>query len=141
MASIALTFPKLNASLQVGDVLYYVLTNTSNTGGYYDHDDAANSPTSFRSSYTGSGTTEHDLILIGTVTAINKATNVVTVGSSNLTSNQAPNTSTHFIFFTKDNKVNKSTLLGYYASVKLKNDSTTESELFSIGCDFFESSK
>ena len=34
-----------------------------------------------------------------------------------------------------------STALGYYAEVKLKNNSTTEAELFSIGCDTFESSK
>tara|TARA_R100000808_G_C2120267_1_gene131719 strand:- start:255 stop:665 length:411 start_codon:yes stop_codon:yes gene_type:complete len=136
MATVALTFSKLNASLQVGDTAYYVTTGT--IGGYYDHNDAANTPTSFRSSDSGSG--QNSLVKIGEVKEINKATNVVTC-TTTLTTGQLPNTSTHFIFFTKDNEVNLSTLLGYYMEIKLKNTSTTEAELFSVGCDFFESSK
>ena len=62
------------------------------------------------------------------------------VVNTSLTTSQIPTTS-HFIFFSKDNAVNMSSVLGYYAEVKLKNNSTTESELFSIGCDVFESSK
>ena len=46
-----------------------------------------------------------------------------------------------FIFFSKDNKANLSSMLGYFASVEFKNNSTTEGELFSVGCDIFESSK
>ena len=48
---------------------------------------------------------------------------------------------TQFIFFAKDNKANLSSLLGYYADVKFKNDSKTEAELFTVGADVFESSK
>ena len=46
-----------------------------------------------------------------------------------------------FIFFSKDNKANLSSILGYYALVEFVNDSKTEGELFSVGCDIFESSK
>jgi len=46
-----------------------------------------------------------------------------------------------FIMFSKDNKVNMSDMLGYYASVELRNNSTTEAELFNVGTTFFESSK
>ena len=46
-----------------------------------------------------------------------------------------------FIMFSKDNKANMSDMLGYYASVELRNSSTTEAELFNVGTTFFESSK
>ena len=46
-----------------------------------------------------------------------------------------------FIMFSKDNKVNMSDMLGYYASVELRNSSKTEAELFNVGTTFFESSK
>jgi hypothetical protein len=32
-------------------------------------------------------------------------------------------------------------MLGYYASVKMVNNSTSKAELFSVGVDTFESSK
>jgi hypothetical protein len=46
-----------------------------------------------------------------------------------------------FILFSKDNKANLSSILGYFASTKLVNDSTAESEIYSVGMDIFESSK
>ena len=46
-----------------------------------------------------------------------------------------------FIMFSKDNKVNMSSLLGYYASVEFKNSSREKAELFNVGTSFFESSK
>ena len=48
---------------------------------------------------------------------------------------------TPFILFSKDNKANLSSVLGYYADVKMVNNSTAEAELFSVGVDYFESSK
>ena len=48
---------------------------------------------------------------------------------------------TQFIFFAKDNKANLSSLLGYYADIKFKNDSKTEAEIFGVGLEVFESSK
>jgi len=46
-----------------------------------------------------------------------------------------------FIMFSKDNKANLSSVLGYYASVTLRNDSLEKAELFNVGVDVFESSK
>ena len=46
-----------------------------------------------------------------------------------------------FIMFSKDNAINMTSVLGYYAKVEFKNDSTDEAELFSIGSEIFESSK
>ncbi len=46
-----------------------------------------------------------------------------------------------YYFFVKDTSVNTSGLLGYFADVKLSNNSLTKAELFSIGSEIFESSK
>ena len=46
-----------------------------------------------------------------------------------------------FIMFSKDNKVNQLDVLGYYAAIEYKNNSTEEAELFNIGATYFDSSK
>ena len=46
-----------------------------------------------------------------------------------------------FIMFSKDNKVNTSSILGYYASVEFRSSSQDKSEIFDVGTEFFESSK
>jgi len=126
MATTTLTFAnKINTSTQVGDTAYYVTTSAQ--GGF---------TTSINSS---TPTTENVYVTIGTIKSI-AAGRLSMIVNTNLTLSQIPTTS-HFIFFSKDNIVNMSTVLGYYAEVKLKNNSITEAELFSIGCDTFESSK
>jgi len=126
MATVTLTFAnKINESAQVGDTAYYV--TTSSQGGF---------TTSLNNS---TPTTENTYVNIGTIRSI-AAGRLSMVVNTSLTTGQIPTTS-HFIFFSKDNIANMSTTLGYYAEVKLKNNSTTEAELFSIGCDIFESSK
>ena len=50
-------------------------------------------------------------------------------------------TADDFIMFSKNKAVNNSSLLGYYAEVKLSNDSTDKVELFSIGSEVTQSSK
>ena len=45
------------------------------------------------------------------------------------------------ILFSKDNKANLSSIDGYYAEVKMKNDDTVASELYAVGSEIFESSK
>lgn len=52
-----------------------------------------------------------------------------------------PSETSNFIMFSKDNAVNMSSPLGYFAIVKFKNNSTVKSEIFSVGCEMFESSK
>ena len=108
-----LTFSEpLNTSVQVGDTVYYV--PTSSLGGY--------------------NINSSSVIEIGVITNITGF--VITVANQ---VNNPPNGV--FILFSKDNKVNLSSVLGYYAEIKFKNNSTTTSELFSVGIDMFESSK
>ena len=46
-----------------------------------------------------------------------------------------------YFYFTKDRSVDSSGVLGYYAEVKMKDTSTTKSELYSVSSEIFESSK
>ena len=138
MATVTLTFAnKINESAQVGDTSYYVTTSAQ--GGF---------TTSLNNS---DPTTENVYVKIGTIKSI-AAGRLSMVVNTSLTTSQLPNDNDSnndgtadragdFIFFSKDNIANMSTTLGYYAEVVLKNNSTVESELFSIGCDVFESSK
>ena len=113
-ATTVLTFTNpLNVSCQVGDTAYYVSTTTS--GGF--------------------NINSASVVEIGIISNINGL--VVTVDDSQVAS--VP--SGAFILFSKDNKANLSSLLGYYAEVKLVNNSTDVAELFSVGVDQFESSK
>tara|TARA_R100001509_G_scaffold55542_1_gene30620 strand:- start:1914 stop:2276 length:363 start_codon:yes stop_codon:yes gene_type:complete len=120
MPTITLTFAAtgdagLNTSVQVGDVGYYV--PTTSVAGF----DTA---------------TQTAIVEIGVVTAV--TTNSVTC---DIATNIASPTTNDFIFFSKDNQANASGLIGYFAEIKFKNDSTTEAELFSVGSEVFESSK
>jgi hypothetical protein len=79
-------------------------------------------------------------------TSIVKIGEIFSIGPSNvmvcnIDSNTPRPTETSFILFTKTNQANTSGILGYYAEVELKNDSTAKSELFSVGSEIFESSK
>ena len=46
-----------------------------------------------------------------------------------------------FIMFSKNKEVNNNSLLGYYAEVKLTNNSIKKAELFALGSEVLESSK
>ena len=46
-----------------------------------------------------------------------------------------------FYLFSKDNKFNMASPLGYYAKARFENNSTIKSEIFTVACDIFESSK
>ena len=125
MATITLTFhDKINESAQVGDTAYY--TPTTDVGG-------------FETSLKADEVTENTYVTIGTIRSIADS-RLSMVCNTTLTTGQVPTTS-YFIFFSKDNVVNMSSALGYYAEVKLKSNSTTDAELFSVACDYFESSK
>ena len=124
MPSITLTFSQpLNVSCQVGDTAYYV--STAQDGGF--------------------DVNSTSVVEIGTILQI-------TTQDSNSTFNDRvildsptidgfSGTLNYFILFSKDNKANLSSPLGYYSQVKLTNNSTTEAELYSVGMDIFVSSK
>jgi len=123
MPQITLTFPTtvdLNVSCQVGDTAYF--SPTTSVAGF---DTSAQS----------------DLVEIGTIISITYTGNKwVLVIDTNLTSSQLPTTN-DFISFSKDNTINLTSVLGYYAECKFVNSSLIKSELYSVGSDFFESSK
>jgi hypothetical protein len=50
-------------------------------------------------------------------------------------------TTSDFILFSKDSRGNTSSIRGYYAEVKMKNDATTAVEMYDVGSEIFESSK
>lgn len=123
MPQITLTFPttvNLNESCQVGDTAYYSPTTT-----------VAGFKTSAQSA----------IVEIGKILSITLTNDKwILVCNTTLGSNQLP-TSSDFISFSKDNTVNLTSILGYYAEVKFVNSSSIKSELYSVGSDYFESSK
>ena len=129
MALVTLTFSApLNVSCQIGDTAYYVDTTnmytTNATHGSLAINQNSNNPE-----------------YIGPIQEINNPTSSTpnVIVSTNLT-NSLHGTSS-FIFFSKDNKANLSSILGYYADVKFENNSTEYAELFNVSVDTFGSSK
>ena len=64
-----------------------------------------------------------------------------TVTSSMDTSLSTTGLADKFYFFSKNNKANLSSLVGYYAEVEMKNASSGDIELFQVGSEISESSK
>ena len=122
MALATLTFSApINVSCQVGDTVYHVATATS---GGFSVDDSA-------------------IVMIGDIVQIQNPTTTspviiarTTLGYSELTLNN------RFILFSKDNKANLNSPVGYYASLKMVNaDRANPAELFSVAAEVFNSSK
>tara|TARA_R110000744_G_scaffold158592_5_gene274557 strand:+ start:3470 stop:3829 length:360 start_codon:yes stop_codon:yes gene_type:complete len=119
MALITLTFTSpLNTSCQVGDIAHYVATTTE----------------------AGFEVSSGNVVEIGEIRQIAGTTSAPQVLCETTANGDLDNT-TKFILFSKNNKANLSSMLGYYAEVKLTCDATTEAEIFSVGMDIFESSK
>ena len=130
LTPIILNFTKpLNVSVQVGDMAYYCTTASS-------LDFAGPTATGNVVHQSASST---DIIKMGKIISLTRSV------PSSITcwidsSTPVPPVDS-FIMFSKDNKVNLSSLLGYYAEVEFRNDSRTKAELFSVGTEIFESSK
>jgi len=103
-----------NDSLQIGDLAYYVTPSPS--GGF-------NQSTS-------------DPTLIGPIEAITGTSIDVdeTIG------NGIPGPD-DFIMFAKDSSVNLSGLVGYFAEVTIKNNSTKKAEMYCVASEITPSSK
>ena len=83
---------------------------------------------------TASGfTTLTSLELVGNVTAINGSD--ITLDAINTLAIN------NYCMFVKNQVINSSSLVGYYANAKFENDSITKAELFSVGSEVTESSK
>lgn len=119
----------LNVSCQVGDTVYYV--STTAVGG-------------FDTNYTSTdASATNNVIEIGQVRQINNASSQspTVIAETTLGYSQINNLTDTFILFSKDNKANLSSPLGYYAAVKMINDNSTDAgELFSVAAEVFESS-
>ena len=102
-----------NVSLQVGDVAYYVKDDKSDL-----------SVTSFTDS----------IKIIGKIDFI--GSNYIKIEAP---SNVPPKDA--FVMFSKNKIANNASLNGYFAEVKLNNNSTDKAELFSLGSEIIISSK
>ena len=112
MPTTYLTFPNdINVSVQIGDIIYYTPTTL-----------------------TGIHDTADTIIELGFVTAING--NTITVDY--IAALPQPG---DFIMFAKDRSVNMSSLLGYFAKFRIRNNSQDKAEMYSIAVDVVESSK
>ena len=69
------------------------------------------------------------------------STDTTTVIKVNCEIDLVPPTTSSFIFFSKDNVINISSVKGYYGLIEFKNNSIVSSELFTVGCDISQSSK
>ena len=105
-----------NTSLQVGDFAYYTLVNPDGIA------------------MTGNANPIGEITSVGVNYII--VDNPGSIPPSGLVA--AGNC---FLLFRKNNKVNKSGIKGYYAKIRLKNNSTDRVELFSVGSEITESSK
>ena len=115
MPTTTLTFAQdINVSVQVGDIIYYAPAATVN-----QHDEITNS-----------------IVELGVVLSISGNTIVVDYQTGTI----LPSAS-DFIMFAKDRSANMSSLLGYFAEFKIRNNSTEKAEMYSISVDVTESSK
>ena len=104
-----------NVSLQIGDIAYYI-TPTGDTG-VFDMADSMFNP-----------------VIIGQITDIGPS--IITIEFEQATPSQGD-----FIMFQKDKEANSTSLLGYYAEVKLSNNSIDPAELFALSSEAAPSSK
>ena len=116
-----LTHP-LNQAIQQGttDVAYYADTTS--------YPLADSSTVDFANSF----------VKLGAIVGVDYANKTITCDVPNNTVLPASN---DFLFFSKDNRANMTSLLGYYAEVEITNNSTEKAEIFAVGTEIFESSK
>lgn len=121
MSTLTLKFANnVNISAQVGDIAYYVpVTEAAADAGKVQ-----------------TATGYSNIVKMGPIEHINK--NIIVITHDD---NVSIPTTSNFIMFSKDNAANLSSLLGYYADIKFVNKSTDKAEIFSVGCEVFESSK
>ena len=109
-----------NASLQVGDTIYKIPGTSILPVGDVSH----SNDIGFNITY-----------VVGTLSSFTNTTITIDNPSS------YPPGIGDFIVFSKNKSVNNTSLIGYYAEVKLINDSTEEAELYSLSSNVAESSK
>ena len=128
----------LNASIQVGDRLYFSIPRSSQIGVNHPHYNTYTKP-----------------IYLGPITHIEyedpngSGESMVCVAKANANTiynevcqDLPPDCDCDvYYFFSKDNEANLTSLIGYYADVEVRNNSREKAELFQITADFAESSR
>lgn len=112
---------EINESLQVNDTIYYY--NVGDSEG-----DLADDYTPF-------------VTKLGACTAISADRKSLTCNIDDNTPRPTVGNSGNLITFVKNNKVNTTSLKGYYLELKLTNTTSKDFELFSVGSEIVESSK
>ena len=114
------------SSLQIGDRAYR--TSTQQQGAFDTN--------------SGSLITMGEITNIqdGTITTDGVTTNT-TVLTIDVPDNLEQTTTDHYLLFQKSNIANKSSILGYYGEAEFKVTTSTDVELFSVACEYSESSK
>tara|TARA_A100001201_G_scaffold33761_1_gene36227 strand:- start:1770 stop:2129 length:360 start_codon:yes stop_codon:yes gene_type:complete len=117
---ITLNFPStnINQSVQIGDTVYY--SNPTTSGGF---DISSN------------------IVILGVINNISISGNITYITCTVADDVVVPTANLSYIFFSKDNKVNSSSLLGYFGLADFRNNSTVKAELFATAAEIFESSK
>ena len=129
----------INVSVQVGDIGYYVVTTPVGQPGQVVTN--SQDPPDWASTTTPHMTqTRESVIMIGPIIAIT-VNSITCFMTPALAAQHGPPPLGAFIMFSKDNKANLSSLLGYFSLLKLRNNSTARAELFGVGAKFVESSK
>ena len=106
-----------NDSLQIGDIAYFVSVNPSNNGII---------------------SSQSDPQILGKIDAISSDLKQITINNPQNVNQISQN---DFLMFQKDTSVNNTSLLGYFAEVKLINNSTEKAELFALSSEIGLSSK
>mgnify|MGYP003125499125 CR=1 FL=1 len=112
----------LNVSIQPGDILYFCIVVNNQAG----------------SNHPNQGNTDTSPKKYGTVDAVDYDNKSITVtpfsGVGSLNNN-------HFLFFSKDKRVNTSGVVGYFAETEYRNYSKLPAEMFATSANYVESSK
>ena len=110
---------KPNDALQIGDIAFF--TSLSQTGSFK---------------------TSNSFTKLGVVRKISQdSSDNKWVIKVNIESNTPSPSANDYLFFAKSTKVNYSGVSGYYSSVTLSNNKTTEAELYAINSDIVIDSK
>jgi hypothetical protein len=116
MPDVTLQISSVNDSLSIGDVVYYAPSSV--VGGF------------------NTTINENNIVKMGECKAINSSNVVIDH------SNAVPVPSIgDFVFFSKNNSVNLSSITGYFAEARFVNNSTEQAELFSVNVGVEQSSK
>lgn len=116
--TVQLTFDnEVNKSCAIGDKIYHALITNSTTK------------------------TVSTPVELGEVVSVSSKT----ISYTQTLDGAAPTTSSYYFFVKKSNNNSKTpnitSLVGYYAEVEMKNESTSEVELYQVGSQISESSK